>query len=138
LYNYVLLQQQQQHYNDDGDGAATAKRLLEEQDNSIMVSILCATLESLPDEVDATTRLRRLVVAGRVVFVLVDKDGGGDNVVVGCNETAKALVQDLGFVEGVHEIIANHNKHNKGGGDTTIAKECASLAAELVHKLEKN
>jgi hypothetical protein len=134
LYNYVLLrqlqQQEDQQQQDDDD-----------DDDSIMVSILCATLESLSDEVDATTRLRRLVVAGRLVFVLANtKDGNDDDdhVAVGCNETAKALVRDLGFVEGLHEIIANHNNHNNNGGDTTIAKECQSLAAELVYKLEKN
>jgi hypothetical protein len=37
-----------------------------------------------------------------VIFVLA-KDGNNDDDVV-CNETAKALVKDLGFVEGLHEI----------------------------------
>jgi hypothetical protein len=119
LYNYVLQRRR--------------RRQGEKLEEDIMVSILCSSLESLVEEADATTRLRRLVVGGRVVFGVGADDDDDDQS--STNEAAKALVQDLGFVEVLQEL-ANASSSSSGAllsGDT---KECQQLAAELVDRFQ--
>jgi len=85
------------------------------------VSLLCASLESIVEEPDATTRLRRLLVAARI---LVPKNSR-DWVVL----NAKSLMQDLGFPEAIKELQTKAVT----GGD---AQKCQGLAAEVLGLLQ--
>ena len=110
LYNMVL---KQQNYT-----AATKNDTEEGELPDVLVSILCATMESIGEEVDATTRLRRLLVAARI---LVPKKT--------VHAAAKSLMQDLGFIQ---ELV--HSKASSGNADD--AKKCQSLAREVVTLLQ--
>jgi hypothetical protein len=103
LYNVALLSQ-----------SSTAAGEL----SDMVVSMLCACLEGVATELDATARLRRLMVAGRIVK-------GTDGVISGA---AKSLVKDLGFEELLTEIAA-------GSDQTGDAHKCTKLARELVQVL---
>jgi desumoylating isopeptidase 1 len=101
-YNYVL-------------SAAPAK---EDCDGSIsdqMVSLLCASMEGLEAETDSTTRLRRILVAGRILRP----------VECNTNETVQSLLTELGFLDTLHNLA------EKNSGD----KESRSLAKELLSLL---
>jgi hypothetical protein len=89
--------------------------------SDMVVSMLCACLEGVVTEPDATARLRRLMVAGRIL-----KGGSTNGSIRGA---AKSLVKDLGFEELVTEIAA-------GSMDQTgDALKCKTLARELVQVL---
>ena len=117
LYNYVL-----GSTGNDADADDTR------------VSVLCSCLENLSEETDDTTRVRRLVTGGRIVFP--------DSSTI--NEIAKTLVQDLGFVEVMTELATvaipatttNTNTNNKDNNIDSDGKKCQQLAAELIHKLQ--
>ena len=117
LYNYVL-----GSTGNDADADDTR------------VSVLCSCLENLSEETDDTTRLRRLVTGGRIVFP--------DSSTI--NEIAKTLVQDLGFVEVMTELATvaipaattTTNNNNKDNNIDSDGKKCQQLAAELIHKLQ--
>lgn len=85
------------------------------------VSLLCASLESILEETDATTRLRRLLVAARILVPKNSKDW----VVL----SAKSLMQDLGFPEAIQELQAMPAT----GGD---AQKCRALATEVLGLLQ--
>lgn len=88
--------------------------------SDMLVSMLCACLEGVTTEADATARLRRLMVAGRIFK-------GTNGSIRGA---AKSLVTDLGFQELLtDESIANV------GEQTGDAHKCKILARELVQIL---
>lgn len=111
-------------------------------DEEIVVSLVCSSLESLVEESDATTRLRRLLVGSRVVFGVhhqttsqpTQKSTSSDQIqaIEGStyNEMAKDLVKDLGFINLLQELAATkYDKHP----DTL---ECRELAYEMIERLQ--
>jgi hypothetical protein len=82
------------------------------------ISLLCASLDGIDTETDATTRLRRLLVAGRILRP------------VNCstNEEIKLLVVELGFVEVLRELALRSDEYT-GSND---ASRCRLLANELI------
>jgi hypothetical protein len=105
LYNYALSNNQ---------------RTDEVAEDSV-VSMLCSAMENLTEEQDPTTRLRQLVLCGRLVFP------NRTDV----NEVEKELMQDLGFV-GILEEIANIDVSSSSSSPD--ATECHQLALELICK----
>lgn len=108
LYNYALSKNQQTR---------------DEVANDSVVSMLCSAMENLTEEQDATTRLRQLVLCGRLVFP------NSTDV----NEVEKELMQDLGFV-GILQEIANIDISPPGS--SSDATECHQLALELIFKFQ--
>jgi hypothetical protein len=112
-------------------------------DEETVVSLVCSSLESLIEETDPTTRLRRLLVGSRVVFgvhhpvqsttaITESPSSPSAQTIEGatCNEMAKDLVQDLGFVSLLQELAAtDYDSHS----DTL---ECRELAYELMERLQ--
>lgn len=84
----------------------------------LVVSMFCGCLDGLSLETDATTRMRRLLVAARIVKP-------SECV----NALAKSLANDLGFADALHELAAS----NKATGD---ADKVQKLATELIAILE--
>jgi hypothetical protein len=111
LYNVALLSQ-------SSSSTTTAAEADGTELSDMVVSMLCACLEGVATEPDATARLRRLMVAGRVLK-------GTNGVIRGA---AKSLVTDLGFEELLKEIAA-------GSDETGDAHKCKTLARELVQEL---
>jgi len=122
-----------------------------EQDEETVVSLVCSSLESLVEETDPTTRLRRLLVGSRVVFGVhhskslpypttatttlssnhtVDSSSSSTTTTCYCNEMAKDLVKDLGFVNLLQELaMTDYGTH-------TDTIECQQLALELMERLQ--
>jgi hypothetical protein len=110
LYNVALLSQP--------SSSSSAAEADGTELSDMLVSMLCACLEGVATEPDATARLRRLMVAGRILK--------GTN---GCiRGAAKSLVTDLGFEELLTEIAASSDQ-------TGDAYKCKTLARELVQVL---
>lgn len=108
LYNYSLLK------NKNSCDAA----------DDAVVSLLCSAMENLTEEKDPTTRLRQLVLCGRLVFP--------DRIHV--NEVAKELMQDLGFVGILQELTTEEvEEGTTSHGDAT---KCNQLALELIGKFQ--
>jgi len=108
LYNYSLLKNKNSY--DAADDA--------------VVSLLCSAMENLTEEKDPTTRLRQLVLCGRLVFP--------DRIHV--NEVAKELMQDLGFVGILQELTTEEvEEGTTSHGDAT---KCNQLALELIGKFQ--
>jgi len=80
-----------------------------------VVSILCALLETVADETDATTRLRKLLILGRIF----QPRGSGAQP---HNEAAKQLAVDLGLLDVLEPLVAA----------TAQDDDCKTLASELV------
>lgn len=127
LYNYALLVTNDEKknnttvVNDDDGGAA----------DDAVVSVLCSAMENLTGEKDPTTRLRQLVVCGRLVFP--------DRTSV--NEVARELMQDLGFVGILRELTAarkNDDDDDDGSSSSSSqhadAERCHLLSLELIDK----
>jgi hypothetical protein len=110
LYNVALLSQSS---STSTVGEADGTEL-----SDMVVSMLCACLEGVATEPDATARLRRLMVAGRIL-----KSTNGS-----ISGAAKSLVTDLGFGELLTDIAA-------GTDQTGDAHKCKTLARELVQVL---
>jgi hypothetical protein len=87
----------------------------------LVVSMLCGCLDGLSLETDATTKMRRLLVAARIVKPCES-----------VNPSAKSLVIDLGFSDALHELAAAAST-NKGTGD---AEKVQKLATEFSALLE--
>lgn len=129
-----------------------------DHDEETVVSLVCSSLESLIEETDPTTRLRKLLVGVRVVFGvhhsntttmiasnIINNENGNNykNTTIdeahsieqsGCNEMAKDLIQDLGFVSLLQELaVTYYDTSNATHPDTT---ECQHLALELIDKLQ--
>ena len=105
--------------------------------SNLHISILCATLEDVAFEADATTRLRRLMVAGRILQPISTRQTSGDESNVGdgltskegrTNVMAKQLARDLGFPDALRDIV--HSTSTTDDGNTT--KDDRTLAAELL------
>jgi hypothetical protein len=112
LYNVALLSHSQ------STSTSSAAEADGTELSDMVVSMLCVCLEGVATEPDATARLRRLMVAGRI---LKGTDGSS-------RSAAKSLVKDLGFEELLTEIA--------GGMDQTgDAQKCKTLARELVQVL---
>eukprot|EP00980_Cylindrotheca_fusiformis_P019911 scaffold7017_cov134-Cylindrotheca_fusiformis.AAC.6 len=109
LYNYALLKNQQTTNDEVADDS--------------VVSMLCSAMENLTEERDGTTRLRQLVICGRLVF-----PKGSD-----VNEVEKELMQDLGFVGILLEIVDIDVSSSSPSSDAT---ECHQLALELIYKFQ--
>lgn len=84
----------------------------------LVVSMLCGCLDGLSLETDATTKMRRLLVAARIVKP-------SESI----NASAKSLANDLGFADVLHELAASA----KAIGD---ANNVQKLASELIAILE--
>ncbi|CAB9528557.1 Desumoylating isopeptidase [Seminavis robusta] len=83
------------------------------------VSLLCASLESIASEPDATTKLRRVLVAARILMPLEQQ----------VSVPAKTLMRDLGFPEAIQEVAQTT-------ADTTgDAQKCQTLAREMLNIL---
>lgn len=81
--------------------------------SDILVSLLCGSLDSLSGETDGTTKLRRLLVAGKVMV---------------SSEAAKTLAKDLGFVDALGDFAS----------DKGVAKEGdAAKFRELVMEMQR-
>lgn len=90
----------------------------------VQVSLLCGSLESITEETDATTKLRRLLVAARI---LVPKDSKTQDTKV------RALMQDLGFPEVIQDLGAGSTATT---GNTKDALKCRELAGEMLELLQ--
>jgi hypothetical protein len=88
------------------------------------VSLLCGSLESIVEETDATTQLRRLLVAARI---LVPKDS---KVQV---DSVAALLQDLGFPDVIQDLKTSSATMTGNTEDTT---KCKQLAGEMLELLQ--
>ena len=86
----------------------------------LRVSLLCACLDAVASETDDTCRLRRLVVAAKIVKP-------GDCV----HASARCLVNDLGFTESLREIVTSGNPNATGD-----AEMVQKMTAELIRILE--
>jgi hypothetical protein len=86
----------------------------------LVVSMLCGCLDGVSLETNVTTKMRRLLVAARIV-----KPCGS------VNASAKSLVMDLGFGDALHELAASST--TKGTGD---ANKFQKLATEFIAILE--
>lgn len=109
LYNYALLKNK--HSHDMADDA--------------VVSVLCSAMENLTEENDSTTRLRQLVLCGRLVFP--------DRINV--NEVAKELMQDLGFV-GILQELTTGDLGEEGATPHGGTIRCNQLALELIGRFQ--
>jgi len=87
------------------------------------VSLLCGTLESLVEETDATTQLRRLLVAARI---LVPKDS---KVYA---SSVRALMLDLGFQDVIQDLQRSSTAMT---GNMSDAMKCKDLAGEVLELL---
>merc|ERR1712106_1190913 len=99
------------------------KNIHDEMADDVVVSVLRSAMENLTDEKDPITRLRQLVLCGRLVFP--------DRVNV--NEVARELMQDLGFVGILQELTTVKNDESLSHGD---AKRCHLLSLELIDKFQ--
>jgi len=86
----------------------------------LIVSMLCASLERILEEPDTTAKLRRLMVAARIIKPV------GEEI----NAAAKNLVLDLGFCEVLKQVKSERDQI-AGAGD------CEKLAGELINMLEE-
>lgn len=91
--------------------------VVEEPISDTCVSMLCAVMEGVALEPDATAKLRRLMVVGRLL-----KDATDGHI----NAAAKSLVADLGFDEALVQVAFGK------GQPTGDAEQCRKLAKELV------
>lgn len=91
LYNAVLYM-----YNDSSSDSKNDKEDVELED--IVVSLICGTLESITNEVDATIKIRRLLVLGKII----SKQSG-------TNDAAKRLVVDLGYGDVILSLKSDSN-----------------------------
>ncbi len=139
-----------------------------DHDEETVVSLVCSSLESLVEETDPTTRLRRLLVGARVVFGVhytTTTTATTDNSIkvihtrnshnnhdqsshahketralthsiehAGCNEMAKDLIQDLGFVSLLQELAMADYEDSRMTHPDTI--ECQHLALELMDEFQ--
>ncbi|KAG7357524.1 PPPDE putative peptidase domain containing protein [Nitzschia inconspicua] len=101
-YNYVL----------------TSPSFSEDTDDHVsdqLVSLVCASLEGLETEPDETTKLRRLLVAGRILQPVHGRT----------NTTIQSLMVELGFLDVLQNLV-----------DLTVSVggnvQCRSLARELM------
>lgn len=90
LYNvaHVMTPPSSSGVSAEGDGTLS----------DILVSLLCGSTDGLSEESDSTTKLRRLLVAAKVMV---------------SSEAAKNLAKDLGFVDAIDNLA----------GDKGVAKE---------------
>jgi hypothetical protein len=85
-----------------------------------VVSLLCASVEGLATETDATTRLRRVLVAARTL-----------RPVHGCkNEIILSLMRELGFVHSLENLNGGTMKSNDD-------MQCQLLVEELILMLKE-
>jgi len=64
----------------------------------MVVTLLCGVMDGLNDEPDLTTKMRRVLVVGKILFPIYgeeSKQGTG----IGVNTTAVSLVNNLGFTD---------------------------------------
>jgi hypothetical protein len=122
LYNVVLMQQKQRG-GDDGSL------------NDALVSMLCSNLDgSIVDETDSTTRLRRLLVVGKILTTMTcyDKNEKGSTTTTlpsMMNEMARNLADDLGFADTtLRPLLAQQPMKNQK--DPT-ERECHDIVLEL-------
>eukprot|EP00566_Odontella_aurita_P014427 CAMPEP_0113537254 /NCGR_PEP_ID=MMETSP0015_2-20120614/6727_1 /TAXON_ID=2838 /ORGANISM="Odontella" /LENGTH=527 /DNA_ID=CAMNT_0000436735 /DNA_START=51 /DNA_END=1634 /DNA_ORIENTATION=+ /assembly_acc=CAM_ASM_000160 len=88
----------------------------------LFVTLLCGALEGVVDEVDPTVKLRRLLMAGKVL-----RSGSGGAV----NGAAKTLVFDLGFVDSICSL-------KEGPVDGSLdERNVAKVAKELTELLSQ-
>lgn len=91
-----------------------------EELSDAQVSLLCGSLESITEETDATTQLRRLLVTARIL-VPEDSNAPSSKVI--------ALLQDLGFADVIEELGRSSTGVTK---DASMCKELAGEILELV------
>jgi desumoylating isopeptidase 1 len=86
------------------------------------VSLLCASLEGIASEPDDTARLRRLLVAARILVPVATGK---------VFAPAKNLMQDLGFSDAFQQVV-----QRKTDTDNIVAKNCKALAKEMLSLLQ--
>lgn len=97
-----------------------------------IVSLLCSSLDSIALEPDATTRLRRVMVAARIlqpVSVVNSSDSARS-----LNGPSKMLMQELGFADSLQELVSENPKTT---GNTKDGETCRALAKEMVGLLQQ-
>ena len=92
--------------------------------------MLCSNLDgSIVDEVDSTTRLRRLLVVGKILTMTSSTPKNESTITPMMNEMAKNLVDDLGFIDTtLRPLLAQQLMKNQN--DPT-EKECHDIVLEL-------
>jgi len=129
LYNVLLLPPRQQKWQppkpfvNDNNNKEEEEEEEEVTVSDTVVGILCAMLELVgTDEADATTRLRGLMVLGRIL-----KPTTADGVF----EAAKQLVVDLGLMDALLPLVVGEattpNKKDGGGQIQTLASELLQI-----------
>jgi hypothetical protein len=88
-----------------------------------IVGLICASLESLEDETDATTKLRRLLIAAKLIKTY-DSSSKGQNRV---HQSAKNLVNDLGFSDVITTIATEIPTTPLNKKVTQLAKEVQQM-----------
>jgi hypothetical protein len=104
----------------------------EEQDelSDFCVTMLVAALEGLVAEPDATVRLRRLAIVGRIVRPLPTTTNSRSSG----NPLACSLVQDLGLVDSLRDVVTTSGAMPGGEDD----EKCQTLAFEILQVLENS
>ena len=87
----------------------------------VAVSMICAVLEGIAHESDGTIKLRRMMVAGRIIKPANDFK---------TREAAKRLVSDLGFVEALSEVSCSNVEHPEKDKSKRLAAELLSIIQE--------
>jgi len=132
-YNHVIASMTKQNksaysaYNDDDDDLSDDH-----------VSLLCASLESIDTEPDATTRLRRVLVAARILQPrpTAKNSTPAATTTTTTNVAAKNLIKDLGFVEILQLLAsASGNTTITTTGNVSDAEICQAIAQEMVSLL---
>jgi len=129
LYNVAILKSNHcQHDSDeDGDGL----------EDDLLVSILAASLEGIVEETDTTTKLRRLMAAGRIIKpcgsgkTLSSRTTSAAPAETVINKAAVRLVVDLGFAEALEQVVAVP-ADKRYYRSTVDARKCQRLAKELL------
>ena len=107
----------------------------EEDLSDQFVSLLCSSLESIDTEPDATTRLRRVMVAARILqpVTTTTTTSTTKSTSRSLNGPAKLLMQELGFVDALQELVSDHPTTT---GNARDGETCRSLANEMLGLLQ--
>jgi hypothetical protein len=154
LYNFVLWQQKQQppsrHPNDDEnhDGDHDIVVL-----DDTSVSILCSNIDgSIMEEIDPTTRLRRLLVVGRILIPTkkkTKKRKTGSGIITDTETTttnppppfsivntmAQSLACDVGFDDNTLLLLLTSSQDGDNNINNKDATEVKALAVEILSYL---
>ena len=117
-YNHIII------------SSATAEG--DEELSDTIVSLLCSSLDSIALEPDATTRLRRVMVAARILQPVSASKSSDSSPSL--NGPAKVLMQELGFADALQEVVSEKSKTT---GNAKDGETCRTLAKEVVGLLQQ-